>query len=184
MKVVPASLPDVLIVKPTTFRDERGFFVELYNELSFEQAGLHLTFRQDNRSSSRRGVIRGLHYQVGKPQGKLVTVVHGSVLDVAVDIRPGSPTFGRWCGVELHDHEPTAIWIPPGFAHGFCVLTDTADLLYKCTELYSGADDRGILWSDPDIGIEWPLSRPVLSEKDRSLPLLRDVMPEQVVSRT
>ncbi len=178
MRVTPTSLPEVLIVEPRLFRDDRGFFLEQFNESRWKEAGLNLRFSQDNRSRSRKGVLRGLHFQVRRPQGKLVTVAHGSVYDVAVDIRRGSPTFGQWCGVELHADEPRSLWIPPGFAHGFCVLSESAELLYKCTEVYSAVDDRGVLWSDPDIAIEWPVSEPLLSAKDEFLPLLRDVLNE------
>ena len=167
MNVRPTALPDVLIVEPTVFQDDRGFFLESFNANRFAQHGLPTVFRQDNWSRSRRGVLRGLHYQLCQPQGKLVCVTRGEIFDVAVDIRRGSPTFGRWVGTVLSEHQPRFLWIPPGFAHGFCALAEAADVVYKCTDVYRADDDRGILWSDPSIGIAWPLEEPVLSPKDR-----------------
>ena len=172
MKVTPTSLPDVLLIEPRVFADERGFFYESFNAPRFAQHGLPTEWRQDNHSRSREGVLRGLHYQLRRPQGKLVTCIRGEVFDVAVDIRRGSPTFGTWTGVHLSGDKPQHLWIPPGFAHGFCVLSDVADFVYKCTDVYQGDDDRGVLWSDPGIGIDWPVADPALSEKDkRYLPL-------------
>ena len=172
MKVTETTLPGVVIVEPRVFRDARGFFLESFNAERFGAHGLPTEFRQDNHSRSVKGVLRGLHYQLRRPQGKLVSVVRGRVFDVAVDIRRRSPTFGKWLGAVLSEEEPRALWIPPGFAHGFCTLSDVADFVYKCTEVYVAEDDRGILWSDPSIGIEWPVSDPLLSDKDRSLPTL------------
>lgn len=174
MKLTPGSVPGLVVVEPRVFRDERGLFLESFNAARFEELGLPVTFVQDNHSRSKRGVLRGLHYQINRPQGKLVTVVHGEVFDVAVDIRRGSPTFGRWHGMILSAATPTLLWIPPGFAHGFCVLSDEADFLYKCTDLYSPADDRAIRWNDPAIAIDWPVSDPSLSPKDSLAPLLAD----------
>ena len=172
MKITPTRLADVLLIEPRLFADDRGFFVESFNDARFAAHGLPVGFRQDNHSRSAHGVLRGLHYQLDHPQGKLVTVVRGDIFDVAVDIRTGSPTFGQWCGIELHGDAPTLVWIPPGFAHGFCVLSQSADIVYKCTELYHPEDDRGVLWSDPGIGIDWPISSPVLSSRDeRHAPL-------------
>ncbi len=168
MNVTSTALPGVLIVKPTVFRDARGFFLESFNASRFAEHGLPSTFVQDNWSRSARGVLRGLHYQLCQPQGKLVTVTRGQIFDVSVDIRRGSPTFGRWVGVTLSEDRPQCVYIPPGFAHGFCTLSDIADVVYKCTELYAAHDDRGVLWSDPGIGIEWPLPNPILSAKDQS----------------
>ena len=166
MQIVETSLPGVLMIEPRIFSDSRGFFLESFNAERFAADGLPSVFRQDNHSRSRRGVLRGLHFQRRYPQGKLITVVHGEVFDVAVDIRVGSPTFGRWTGITLSGSEPRFVWIPEGFAHGFCVLSDCADLIYKCTEVYHADDDNGILWCDKEIGIDWPVESPLLSEKD------------------
>ena len=169
MRIVPTPLPGVLLIEPRVFRDERGFFLESFNAERFGEHGLPTVFRQDNHSHSVHGVLRGLHYQLHRPQGKLVSVVRGRVFDVAVDIRRGSPTFGKWYGTVLSEEDPRYLWIPPGFAHGFCTLSESADFVYKCTDVYVGSDDRGVLWSDPLIGIEWPLSNPLLSEKDQKM---------------
>ena len=166
MKVQGTRLPGLLVIEPQVFRDERGFFLESYNEERFAGSGLPARFRQDNHSRSTRGVLRGLHYQLTHPQGKLVTVVRGTIFDVAADIRVGSPTFGQWLGTTLHADEPRALWVPPGFAHGFCVLSDVADVVYKCTDVYHADDDHGIIWSDPTLGITWPTDSPMLSPKD------------------
>lgn len=147
--------------------------METFNLAAFREAGLPETFVQDNHSSSRRGVLRGLHYQEPSPQGKLVRCTRGAVLDVAVDIRVGSPTFAQWVGVELSEQNRTMLWIPEGFAHGFCALSDVADVLYKCTTLWDGKNDRSLIWNDPDIGIDWPVSEPLLSPKDAAAPTLR-----------
>jgi dTDP-4-dehydrorhamnose 3,5-epimerase len=172
VKVEATELPGVLRITPTVFRDDRGFFLEWFNARAFEAAGLPTAFVQDNHSRSALGVVRGLHYQLKHPQGKLVRVVRGAVLDVAVDIRVGSPTFGRWAASELSDENHRMVWIPPGFAHGFCALTDGADVVYKCTDLYAPDDDHGILWSDPDLAIAWPAAAARVSAKDaRFLPL-------------
>lgn len=174
MKLHGTDLPGVVIIEPRVFHDDRGFFFESFRREHFAGAGLPEHFPQDNRSRSRRGVLRGLHFQVERPQGKLVSVVRGRIFDVAVDIRRGSPTFGRWTGVTLDEDEPRALWIPPGFAHGFYTMSDVADVTYKCTETYAPELDRGILWSDPAIGIEWPGTDPLLSPKDAVLPVLAD----------
>ena len=176
MNVVETPLPGVRIVEPRVFGDERGFFLETFNAARFAEHGLPTSFVQDNHSRSARGVLRGLHYQRRNPQGKLVSVVRGEVFDVAVDIRQGSPTFGRWFGMTLSESRRQLLWIPPGFAHGFCVLSESADFLYKCTTLYDAADDRGIRWDDPALGIDWPLAEPTLSPKDRALPTLAEAM--------
>ncbi|MBQ6656041.1 MAG: dTDP-4-dehydrorhamnose 3,5-epimerase [Ottowia sp.] len=176
LNVIRTPLEGVLILEPKVFGDARGFFLESYNRRDFAAAtGLNLDFVQDNHSRSRRGVLRGLHYQIKQPQGKLVRVVRGAVFDVAVDIRRSSPTFGRWTGAELSEENQRQFWIPPGFAHGFLVLTDTADFLYKATDWYAPEHERGIAWNDPAIGVEWPLDaigEPLLSDKDRAAPLL------------
>jgi len=176
MQIVETALPGVLIIEPRVFGDARGFFIESWNRQSFADTGLDLDFVQDNHSRSARGVLRGLHYQLENPQGKLVRVTQGAVFDVAVDIRRSSPHFGQWVGVELSAENYRMLWIPPGFAHGFLVLSETADFLYKCTTLYHPPSDRGIRWDDPDIGIVWPDvgAAPLLSGKDEAAPLLAD----------
>lgn len=168
MKVVPTAIPEVLLLEPKVFGDARGFFLESYNRRDFAAAtGLDPDFVQDNHSRSARGVLRGLHYQLRQPQGKLVRVVRGSVFDVAVDLRRGSPTFGHWAGVELSEENQRQMWVPPGFAHGFLVTSDSADVQYKATAYYAPEHERCIAWNDPEIGIRWPAEAPVLSEKDR-----------------
>lgn len=171
MKATPTAIADVLVIEPKVFGDARGFFYESFNQRAFNEAtGLDLNFVQDNHSRSRKGVLRGLHYQVEQPQGKLVRVARGAVYDVAVDIRPASPTFGKWVGVELTEDNHKQLWVPPGLAHGFLVLSETADFLYKTTDYYAPAHERAILWNDPAIGIDWPLAgldgEPALSAKD------------------
>lgn len=178
MKITPTSLPEVLILEPKVFGDSRGFFMESYNRRAFNAAvGGDVQFVQDNHSRSTRGVLRGLHYQVPPhAQGKLVRVVQGAVFDVAVDVRRGSPDFGKWAGVELSAENHRQLWIPPGFAHGFLVLSDSADFLYKTTDYHAPAAERAIQWNDPQIDIRWPLgaSPPTLSDKDSVAPPLRD----------
>ena len=166
MKVRETTLPGVLVVEPRVFGDDRGFFLETFSTRALQGSGIPESFVQDNHSRSSRGVIRGLHYQLADPQGKLVHVARGRIFDVAVDIRVGSPNFGRWFGLELNDENLFSLWIPPGFAHGFCSLSDVADVIYKCTSLYDAADDRGVAWNDARIGIEWPVEDPVVSPKD------------------
>jgi dTDP-4-dehydrorhamnose 3,5-epimerase len=174
MRVLSTALPGVVLVEPRVFADARGFFLESFNAERFADHGLPSEFRQDNHSRSARGVLRGLHYQLDFPQGKLVTAVRGEVFDVAVDIRVGSPTFAQWTSVVLRGDEPRFVYVPPGFAHGFCVLSESADVLYKCTELYHPDDDRGVLWSDPTIGVAWPVAQPVLSARDGAHAMLDD----------
>ena len=168
MKVTPTSIPSVLIIEPRVFGDTRGFFFESFNQRAFNQAtGLDVNFVQDNHSRSSKGVLRGLHYQIQQPQGKLVRVVRGSVFDVTVDLRKSSPTFGQWVGVELTEDNHRQLWIPPGFAHGFYVLSDSADFLYKTTDYYAPEFECSLIWNDPTIGIEWPLNtQPIISAKD------------------
>ena len=168
MKVTPTSIPSVLIIEPRVFGDTRGFFFESFNQRAFNLAtGLDVNFVQDNHSRSSKGVLRGLHYQIQQPQGKLVRVVHGSVFDVTVDLRKSSPTFGQWVGVELTEDNHRQLWIPPGFAHGFYVLSDSADFLYKTTDYYAPEFECNLIWNDPTIGIEWPLNtQPIISAKD------------------
>ena len=169
MKLTPTRHPDVLIVEPTVFGDARGFFLESWNRKAFAALGLNADFVQDNHSRSRKGVLRGLHYQLLHPQGKLVRVTSGAVFDVAVDLRRSSPHFGRWSGVELSDDNQRMLWVPPGFAHGFLVLSESADFLYKTTEYYAPEHERCVQWNDPKIGIDWPLDgEPTLSAKDRA----------------
>jgi len=168
MKTSPTAISDVVLLEPKVFGDARGFFLESFNEEVFRmETGQDVQFKQDNHSRSARGVLRGLHYQVQQPQGKLVRVVRGAVFDVAVDIRPESPTFGKWVGVELSEDNHRQLWVPPGLAHGFLVLSETADFLYKTTDYYAPQYERSIAWNDPAIGIRWPLSgEPILSAKD------------------
>jgi dTDP-4-dehydrorhamnose 3,5-epimerase len=176
MNIIETALPGVKLIEPRVFGDARGFFLESWNAKSFADAGLDLAFVQDNHSRSARGVLRGLHYQLTNPQGKLVRVTQGAVFDVAVDIRRSSPHFGQWVGYELSAENHRMLWVPPGFAHGFLVLSETADFLYKCTSLYDPPSDRGIRWNDPAIGIVWPGldADPLLSGKDAVAPLLAD----------
>jgi len=169
----PLSIPDVILIKQAVFLDDRGFFLEAFKASDFENSGLPSRFVQDNFSFSRKDVIRGLHYQKSpKAQGKLISVLRGSVWDVAVDIRRHSPTFLRWVAAELNDQNHSMLYIPPGFAHGFAALTDDVHLLYKCTQEYDPLTDTGVRWNDPDIAIPWPVERPILSDKDRRLPLV------------
>ena len=176
MKISHSKLKGCVIIEPRVFGDERGFFLETFQAVRYEQeAGINLPFVQDNHSRSAKGVLRGLHFQKTKPQGKLVRVVRGQVYDVALDIRKGSATFGEWEGVLLSEDNKKQFWVPPGFAHGFVVLSDTADFEYKCTDYYDPSDEGGILWSDPDLGIPWPIANPVLSTKDESAKRLVDL---------
>lgn len=176
MKAIPTEIPDVLLVEPTVYGDERGFFFESYNHKAFvEGTGLSPTFVQDNHSRSAKNVLRGLHYQIGQPQAKLVRIIAGEVFDVAVDLRRSSPTFGKWTGVILSAANKRELWIPVGFAHGFLVLSDVAECLYKTTDYWSPEHERSIIWDDPDLGIAWPVKgEPVLSEKDRKGVRLKD----------
>ena len=181
MKVMPTTIPDVLVLEPRVFGDERGFFMESFNQQAFDEAvGRHVAFVQDNHSRSAKGVLRGLHYQLPpQAQGKLVRVASGAVFDVAVDMRPGSPTYGRWIGVELSADNHRQLWIPEGCAHGFMVLSDSADFLYKTTDYYAPHLEACVRWDDPTIGIVWPRlgMSPVLSDKDRAAPALADARP-------
>jgi dTDP-4-dehydrorhamnose 3,5-epimerase len=168
LKITPTSLPEVLLVEPQVFGDSRGYFFESWHAQKYADLGLDAVFVQDNQSRSHQGVLRGLHYQLQQPQGKLVSVLAGAVFDVAVDIRRGSPNFGQWVGVELSADNHRQLYVPPGFAHGFCVLSRSADFYYKCTDFYAPQYEQGILWNDPDIGIEWPGSDFTVSDKDRN----------------
>ncbi|HBA85498.1 MAG TPA: dTDP-4-dehydrorhamnose 3,5-epimerase [Verrucomicrobia bacterium] len=174
------SIPDVLLITPKVYGDRRGFFMETFHEKKYRELGIDKPFVQDNYSHSHRGTLRGLHYQRPHSQSKLVSVLNGKVYDVAVDIRVGSPTFGRWVGLVLSDENRCQLFIPEGFAHGFCVLSEEVDFMYKCTDFYSPADEHGILWSDPALGIEWPKVEPILSDKDTRYPVLSAMTPEQL----
>jgi len=180
MKFTEKSLPEVLLIEPMVFEDDRGFFMETYHMGKYGEAGIDKPFVQDNHSHSRRFTLRGLHYQLKYPQAKLVYVISGEILDIAVDIRRGSPTFGRWTGTLLSDKNRRQLFVPAGFAHGFCVLSETADVIYKCTDLYTPGDEYGILWSDPTIDVVWPIENPILSEKDAKNPELNEVPQEHL----
>ena len=169
MKFTRSKIPDVVIIEPKVFGDQRGFFMETWSTRDFSEAGLDLNFVQDNHSGSTQGILRGLHYQIQNPQGKLVRVVRGEVYDVAVDMRRSSPTYGEWVGVTLSEQNRRMLWVPPGFAHGFYVTSAEAEFVYKCTDLYAPEHERSLLWNDPDLGIDWPIAAdtlPTLSEKD------------------
>ena len=177
MEVMATALPGVLLIRPRVFGDERGFFLETFSAERYRQAvGIEQPLVQDNHSRSRRGVLRGLHFQRTRPQGKLVGVARGSVFDVAVDIDPASPTCGRHVGVELSDANHLQLWIPPGYAHGFCVLSEEADLVYKCTDYYHPEDEGGLAWNCPRLGIPWPIDAPLLSAKDERYPGLDELL--------
>ena len=180
MKVTAMSLPEVLLIEPQRFGDARGYFLETFREDRYRAAGINLGFVQDNLSRSSHGILRGLHLQHPNGQGKLVYVLAGEVFDVAVDVRVGSPNFGKWTGAVLSAEDHRQLWIPPGFAHGFCVTSDTALFTYKCTAPYSVADELGVIWSDPAIGISWPMVDPKLSAKDAALPKLADIDPARL----
>ncbi|MGQ9897411.1 MAG: dTDP-4-dehydrorhamnose 3,5-epimerase [Acidobacteriota bacterium] len=176
MNFLPTELPGVILIEPKVFQDERGFFLETYHQSKFAQAGLDVTFVQDNHSCSVQGTLRGLHAQWRRPQGKLIRVIAGEILDVVVDIRLDSPTFGRWLSVHLSARNFRQLYVPPGFVHGFCVVSETAEVVYKCTALYDPGDEVGVVWNDPELGIDWGIQNPLLSEKDRRLPTLRALM--------
>ena len=175
VKPVEKFLPGVLLFEPDVFEDERGFFLETYHSKKYCDAGIEKAFLQDNHSHSCRATLRGLHYQLNRPQGKLIYVVVGEIFDVAVDIRLGSSTFGRWTGTLLSEKNKRQMFSPEGFAHGFCVLSEKAHVIYKCTDLYTPGDEYGILWSDPDLDIDWPIDSPMLSDKDGKNPQLKDI---------
>ena len=180
MKIETTPLSGVLLITPTVFGDDRGFFMETYNAAKTADQGVPEVFVQDNHSRSSKGVLRGMHYQYPQWQGKLVRTIAGEIFDVAVDIRQDSPTYGQWFGAFLNDENKQQLYIPPGFAHGFCVTSDIADVAYKCTSDYQPQQDVGIRWNDPDIGIDWPIDNPLLSEKDAKAPLLKDTEPRLV----
>ena len=174
MNIIKTELPEVLLIEPSVHKDERGHFLEIFQQQHFNETLGPFEWTQDNVSSSKKGTVRGLHFQWPKPQGKLVTVMAGEIFDVAVDIRVGSPSFGQWVGQFLDDRSHRQLWIPPGFAHGFLVLSDTADLEYKCSEFYDPEDERQIRWNDPELNIAWPIKNPILSVKDSEAPALSD----------
>ena len=175
MKYYATALPGVKVIEPDIFDDNRGFFMETWNASRYAELGIDAMFVQDNLSLSAQGILRGLHFQQPNPQGKLVQVLQGEVFDVAVDIRYGSPTFGKWVGVTLSAENRRQLYIPEGFAHGFCVMSETALFAYKCTAFYSPANEKGICWNDPDISIKWPTAEPILSEKDKKHHMLREI---------
>jgi dTDP-4-dehydrorhamnose 3,5-epimerase len=177
VNVIDTNIAEVKIIEPKVFGDDRGFFLETFHAARYvEFAGIDLPFVQDNHSRSTKGVLRGLHFQKTKPQGKLVRVVSGEVFDVSVDIRRDSPTFGQWAGVILSEQNKRQFWVPPGFAHGFVVLSDTADFEYKCTDYYDPADEGTIRWDDPDLAIDWPINQPLISDKDANAPWFKDAL--------
>jgi dTDP-4-dehydrorhamnose 3,5-epimerase len=170
------DIPEVILVEPNVIHDARGFFLETYHRDKYAAGGIPETFVQDNQSFSRKGVLRGLHAQLRHPQGKLVRAIIGEIFDVAVDIRPDSPTFGKWVGAVLTEENAQQLYVPPGFAHGFCVLSDIAHVQYKCTDVYQPGDEIGVVWNDPEIGVDWPVGDPVLNDKDRNAPRLADIV--------
>ncbi len=177
MKFTKTPIPDVFMLEPQIFGDKRGFFMETWQQKKFDEEVMPVTFVQDNHSKSAKGILRGLHYQIKQPQGKLVRVTYGSVFDVAVDLRKKSPTFGKWVGYELSDSNRRMLWVPPGFAHGFYVTSETAEFVYKCTDYYAPEFERSLAWDDPTVDIEWPMNnsqQPILSEKDANGDLLED----------
>jgi dTDP-4-dehydrorhamnose 3,5-epimerase len=180
MKISRMSLPEVLLVEPDRFGDARGYFLETYHRARYAEAGIKVDFVQDNLSRSAHGILRGLHFQHPNDQGKLVYVLEGEVFDVAVDVRAGSPNFGKWTGAKLSSEDHRQLWVPPGFAHGFCVTSDSALFAYKCTALYSMADEVGVAWNDPAIAIPWPVAEPRLSAKDKDQPRLADIDPARL----
>jgi dTDP-4-dehydrorhamnose 3,5-epimerase len=184
MRIIPTRIPGVVLVEPPVFADERGYFTESWNHERYAAAGVPARFVQDNLSFSRRHVLRGLHFQNPRAQGKLVSVLQGAVFDVAVDLRQGSPTFGKWVGAELSEENRLQMYVPEGFAHGFVVTSDTALFSYKCTDVYVPACERSLRWDDPDVGVRWPVAAPVLSPKDAAAPLLRDLPDEAFFAAT
>lgn len=175
MEVISLEIPEVKLVKPRVFKDARGFFTQTYHYEQYREAGMDVRFVQDNWSRSTKGVLRGLHYQLRHAQDKLVSVIRGEVFDVAVDIRRGSPTFGKWVGAVLSEENHHQLFVPKGFAHGFCVLSDEVDFVYKCSNFYTPGDEYSIRWDDPKLGIQWPLQNVILAGKDKSAPFLKDV---------
>lgn len=177
MRVNETKLPGVVLVEPRIFEDGRGYFLETYNRARYAAAGIDAAFVQDNHSRSVKGTLRGLHYQTRKPQAKLVWVIEGVIWDVAVDVRLDSPTYGQWVGLELDAQRKQQLFVPAGFAHGFCVVSETAQVAYKCTAVYDPEGQGGVIWNDPTLGIDWPVAEPVLSSKDAELPQLAEAAP-------
>lgn len=180
MRLGDTGLDGLMVIEPRCFDDDRGFFLETFQQVRYRAVGIVDEFIQDNHSRSKGRILRGLHFQVRRPQAQIVTVMRGRIFDVAVDLRMGSPTFARWYGTELSDEGPRQIYMAPGFAHGYCVLSEFADLHYKVSRLYDPVDEGGLLWNDPDVGIRWPMEAPVLSERDLSYPRLRELDPERL----
>lgn len=180
MKITVTPLEGILVIEPRCFEDNRGFFLETYQRARYREAGIFDEFVQDNQSRSIKGVLRGMHFQVQRLQAQIVTVMRGRIFDVGVDLRPGSPTLGQWYGVELSDEGPRQIYMAPGFAHGFCVLSDWADLNYKVSRNYDAKDEGGLFWNDPDVGIRWPLSEPVVALRDANYPRLKDLSKDEL----
>jgi len=180
MNVIRTSLEGVLILEPKVFGDTRGFFMETYHRDRYSESGIDTVFVQDNLSFSVKNTLRGLHFQITQPQAKLIQVITGEIFDVVLDIRPGSPTFGKWACIILSDENRRQLYIPLGFAHGFCVLSESAHFLYKCSDIYVPEDEGGIFWADPDIGIEWPVENPIVSEKDKIYPRLSELPSEKL----
>ena len=180
MKIKTTSFKGLLIIEPDCFKDKRGFFLETFQSARYQQAGILGDFVQDNQSRSEQGVLRGLHFQVKRPQAQILTVIRGRIFDVAVDLRPASQTFGKWFGITLSDFGPRQIYMAAGFAHGFCVLSNWADLYYKVSRFYDPQDEGGVIWNDPDIGIKWPIITPQVSPKDAAYPVLRDLKVSQL----
>jgi dTDP-4-dehydrorhamnose 3,5-epimerase len=180
LKIETTPLKGLLIIEPVVYTDSRGHFVETYQDLRYREMGVADNFVQDNLAFSHKDVLRGLHFQIKSPQAKLIQAISGEIYDVAVDVRPGSATFGQWFSVQLSAQNRRQLLVPAGFAHGYCVLTETATVIYKCSDYYHPEDEGGVLWSDPAIGIDWPVRRPVVSDKDEGLPLLETLGPEQL----
>ena len=183
MKTVATEIEGLLVIEPDIFSDTRGFFTETYQQARYTAAGIDCTFVQDNLSYSTKGTLRGLHFQINRPQAKLVHVIAGEIFDVAVDLRPGSPSFGNWAGIELTGANHRQLFIPEGFAHGFYVLSDTAYFAYKCSDFYAPEDEGGILWSDPDIGVQWPAGDRIVSPRDQSLPVLQGLAADRLPAK-
>jgi dTDP-4-dehydrorhamnose 3,5-epimerase len=180
MNIKEVKIQGILIIEPDVFKDERGFFLETWNKERYEKIGIQYSFVQDNISFSKKGILRGLHFQYPQPQGKLIQVLSGQVIDIAVDIRIGSPTYGQWHSEILSNVNLRQMYAPPGFAHGYCVMSESAIFSYKCTDFYNPNTERGIIWNDPDLNINWPIEEPVLSPKDAKYPMLKDLPPDKL----
>lgn len=180
MNIIATPLNGLVLIEPSCFQDARGYFLETYQDIRYRDIGISERFVQDNQSRSMKGVLRGLHFQIRRPQAKLVTVMRGRVFDVGVDVRPTSPTFGQWFGIELSDAGPRQLYMAPGFAHGFCVLSEWADVHYKVSRIYDPTDEGGLRWNDPDVGIAWPINSPHIAPRDAAYPMLREIAPSQL----